>query len=478
MQMELDLPPRDPPSRSGFAATRGGIRRWLKELGRLEVREATRRFTEGVRTLNRTEIPARTRVRIMERLRPMGREVLDHLAGRVHAQSLPLPERTRRVFELNLDLLRELALGYEIVLAAETGGSSPGAARRIALAAERALAARGEMMLRAAQVYAPLHEAFWRQTHAVYALAEAAGAADRPVPDAELVQGGRRRQSVRTMYKRLLLFAVAQTDGLRKADSERIYRALEDWAALASLHAADQAEAAGDDGDCRFAVDLAATAAPLAWRLFAHAPAPTVRVLELARVLATVEDLLERAQALGADEVVRSRPHQRGRPAPARRPLAGAGRAPGRARGAWRARRGGAHAAAHPRAPGAAGARARGGAGGRAPPRQRRRQPRPADDRARRRAAGRALHHAPGHRRGQRRGQGLGRRRRGAGARTRPGTGARAGRARGDRAQGAPGPALLAARGQQPDRLPAALGRRGGVARDRRRADRAAPRRR
>lgn len=307
--MELDLPPRDPPSRTGFATTPRGIRRWLKEIARLEVREATRRFTEGMRALNRLEVPPRTRARIMEMLRPTGREVLDHLSGRVHAQSLPLPERTRKVFELNLDLLRELALGYEIILAADTGGAQPGPARRVALASERSLAARGEIMLRSAQVYAPLHEAFWRQTHAVYALAEAAGVADRAVADVELVEKEGRRQSARTMYKRVLLFAVAQTDGLRKGDSERIYRALEEWADAATLATAAETAAADADreegeGEYRFAVDLAAARPPLAWRLLPDAPAETLRVLQLQPVLDIVERLLAEAEAAETDSVV------------------------------------------------------------------------------------------------------------------------------------------------------------------------------
>ena len=297
MAMELDLPPRERPARDGFPASPRGVRKWLAGIGALEVREATRRFSEGVRALNRLEIAPRQRLRIMELLRPSAREFLDHLAGRIQVQSLPLPERSRRVFEFNLDLLRELALGYETVLAGDTEGSGPGPRRRIALAAERALSARGEVMLRSAQVYAPLPETFWRQVHAVHARAEAAGASDRPVREPELDAARRARQSPAAMYRRLLLFAVAQTDGLRKAESERIYRALQEWADAATLRPADGAGLDEQGAECRFAVDLAAPRGPLALRLHPGGDPASLRILDVSGVLPVVERLLAEAES-------------------------------------------------------------------------------------------------------------------------------------------------------------------------------------
>ena len=119
MALEPGIPPREPPQRGGFPVRRRGLSAWLSELAHLDRRERSRRLHEGVHTLNRLEIPPRRRLALMEQLRPAIREVLDYLASRVQSQSLPLPERARRIYELNIDLLRECALGYTIVLMAE-----------------------------------------------------------------------------------------------------------------------------------------------------------------------------------------------------------------------------------------------------------------------------------------------------------------------------------------------------------------------
>ncbi|NBC29496.1 MAG: hypothetical protein GVY29_05835 [Spirochaetes bacterium] len=88
MQTELDFPPREKPARHGFPSRTGGVRRWLNEISALDGRETTRRFCAGIHALNRMEIPARRRARIMEMMRPTAREVLDHVG-------LP-PSRTGR----------------------------------------------------------------------------------------------------------------------------------------------------------------------------------------------------------------------------------------------------------------------------------------------------------------------------------------------------------------------------------------------
>jgi hypothetical protein len=292
MQTELELPRQEKPSRGGFPTTPSGVRKWLDQLGQVDVREATKRFIQGVHALNRLEMAPAKRLENMELLRPMGREVLDHLGGRIQANTLPLPERTRRVFELNVRLLTEIALGYDIVLTTLTHSRWPGTGSRIALAAERALAARGELMLRSSQVYSPLPSDYWQRTHTVFARAEAAGAAERSVRDPQVTNGRGSVQKPMTMYKRLLMFAVAQTEGLRKSEIERVYKAVATWALDAQLRAPDQRSEGvpgSADADSRFAMDLAASGPPLAWHLHPGGDPSTLRVLDLRPLIPKLE---------------------------------------------------------------------------------------------------------------------------------------------------------------------------------------------
>lgn len=286
MALEPRIPPREPPQRGGFPVRRRGLSAWLSQLAHLDRRERSRRLHEGVHTLNRLEIPPRRRLALMEELRPAIREVLDYLASRIQSQALPLPDRARRIYDLNIDLLCECALGYTIVLVAE---GPNGRRRRIAPAAERALALHGEWMLRAAQIYSRVPEAFWEAVNGIYDIADRAGIAYRMVDDAELPQLDERRtsQSPITIYRRILLFALAGTQGLRRGEAERIYRALAEWADDARLGIDDGAVSGGT----WFGIDLETARGPSRLGEWTVTPEARIRVLE-------VDTLVDRIEAL------------------------------------------------------------------------------------------------------------------------------------------------------------------------------------
>ncbi|MEF8833285.1 MAG: hypothetical protein V5A42_00345 [Halofilum sp. (in: g-proteobacteria)] len=265
---------------------RRGLSAWLSELAHLDRRERSRRLHEGVHTLNRLEIPSRRRLALMEDLRPALREVLEYLASRIQSQALPLPDRARRIHDLNIDLLRECALGYTIIVVSE---GPNGRRRRIATAAERALALHGEWMLRTAQIYARVPEAYWHAVNGVYDTAERAGVAYRPVEDSELPRGEARRdsQSPISIYRRILLFGLAGTQGLRRGEAERIYRALADWSDDAHLGIDDGAVSGGT---C-FAVDLETARGPSPLGEWTVTPEARIRVLEVDSVVDRLEAL-------------------------------------------------------------------------------------------------------------------------------------------------------------------------------------------
>lgn len=286
MALEPGVPPREPPQRGGFPVRRRRLSAWLSELAHLDRRERSRRLHEGVYTLNRLEIPPRRRLALMEQLRPAVREVLDYLSSRIQSQALPLPERARRIYDLNIDLLRECALGYTIVLVAE---GPNGRRRRIAPAAERALALHGEWMLRAAQIYARVPDAFWETANGIYDIADRAGVAYRAIEDAELPQGDGQRtsQTPIAIYRRILLFALAGTQGLSRGEAERIYRALAEWADDAHLGIDDGAVSGGT---C-FAIDLETARGPSPLSEWTVTPEARIRVLEVDTVVDRVEAL-------------------------------------------------------------------------------------------------------------------------------------------------------------------------------------------
>ena len=282
MPLELQFPSRAPAGEDGFPTRRRALARWLQELDGLDRRERSRRLLDGVKQLNRLELPARRRLALLEDLRPAVRATLDYLSSRVQSQTLPLPDRARDIHERNVELLCETGLGYVIVVVAE---GPKGRRRRLALAAERALERNGEWMLRCAQIYTAVPAAFWHTVHTCYATAEQAGVTGRRV-EAPEVDDERGRQSVATMYKRILLFSLAGTQGMRRGEAARVYAALADWAAEASLGTEDEV---GET--TRFALDLEAPVPPVPESELAPGAQSRMRILG-------VDTVVERAQRL------------------------------------------------------------------------------------------------------------------------------------------------------------------------------------
>ncbi len=282
----------------GWPTSKRGWRQWQDRAQRLENRELAHRMYDLAAALNQRRGPGDDPLWVLELVRGDARRALDYLGGRIRSQPLPLPSAPRAAYHLAIELLHELALGYEQAL------SGTGVSRRgRALAAERALSLHGERMLRTHQTYTALDTGFWRRVNGTYRTAEQLGVAERRVDDPELRFTPRRRQSPQGMFKRLLLFALAGTQGFRRGEAARLNRALETWKDMARLTAARREP---ESSIPRFAVDLASAHGPRL--LGSDDRAASVRVLEVADLVVEVEQLRERRgpadKALPAEDEV------------------------------------------------------------------------------------------------------------------------------------------------------------------------------
>lgn len=289
----------------GWPTTMRGWRAWLKTAGRMESRELAHALYRISRTLNERSMSARSRVQVLELLRPEVRRALDYLADRVHAQPLPLPLSAQAPYRIMLDLLAELASGYEHAV---TGAITPPAAgRTTALAGERALALHGERMLRLMQTYSALPADYWQRVNRLHEVLEQSGVAHREVPDPEIRFGSRCRQSPCAMYKRLLLLVLAGVHGFSRGETARLYRALESWSHLAQLTTGDRMV---KGGLALFAIDLGSNEGPRP--LGEVRSGPSVRILDVSNLLLHIEQL-------------RAESGPRKNPAPARDEVSGSG---------------------------------------------------------------------------------------------------------------------------------------------------------
>ncbi|MDZ7828319.1 MAG: hypothetical protein U5K33_02140 [Halofilum sp. (in: g-proteobacteria)] len=292
MSMELVLPARERPDRGEPLASPRRAQKWLAEVRHGGDRESSRRYIEGIQRFNRIELRLAKRLKIAELLRPTARYVIDRLEQRISTRKLPLDDVSRRNFTVLLLLLRETALAYDIC-AAELAGQRRPSTRTLALVIERALFYRGETMLGSAPVHSPLPQNFWHDSNALIREAEARKCVDKRVHNGELL-ARRQKQSPREMYKRLLLFAVAPTDGLRRGQAERLFRRTEAWAPLATM-----TSTAPEPSNTLFCVDLDRPEGPHAASSESEPP-PSLRWIEFAPVLAAAQKMLPEAPPEGA----------------------------------------------------------------------------------------------------------------------------------------------------------------------------------
>jgi len=288
--MEIRLPERTKPGRDSFPTSRWGLRCWLREFAETRPRERLKRLDEALVDLHQQAIDPRRRVRALQCLLPAAREMLDELARRVGGQSLPLPDKTRATHEANVRLLERLARNFDAVVADECARAGKPSAQCVACAGHAALALRSELLLRCAQVYVSPPSAFWRSVHAVFAAVEAAGMAERPVRPLE---GTRKRVHAGDEFKRIVLFAVARPQGLRRGDILPLYRALAGWVPQVPLLAATAGEAEPASG--QILVDLERPIPPIFRSPDADTHSRSLRILPVAEVVEQLERLADNA---------------------------------------------------------------------------------------------------------------------------------------------------------------------------------------
>lgn len=222
--MEITLPERSRPIPGSFPTTERALREWLEQQGARRPAVRLDAIVAGAGELQTLLVPPRRRLQLLTQLSAAARPLLDELARRVAAQGLPLPAPTQRNQQYELALLDRLSRGFDAVVADERQRRLP-SARRIAQAAQAAMALRGEILLACARTYRPPPTGFWQGAHALYHAAEAE-AARRVRP----IAGGTERRSTDDEYRRLLVFAAAETEALARSQLAPLHALLGTWA--------------------------------------------------------------------------------------------------------------------------------------------------------------------------------------------------------------------------------------------------------
>ena len=225
------------------------LQAWVDQLPLMNMGETSRQLYQYLQELNRLSLDTRTRLQLLEIVRPAVLHVCDSLGKHYLKQSLVLPEKARRVASLAQALQGHLAGGYKLVVARgiqriqrmpQEGERERPQEREIRLAIatalERALAALGDTLLRCYQLYFPTPRHVWLELHQLYLLAATHQLALLPVADPALKRSP--SMTVAHAYYRTLLLATAKPNQLRQQELAWVYEATETWAALIAVRPA------------------------------------------------------------------------------------------------------------------------------------------------------------------------------------------------------------------------------------------------
>jgi len=178
-------------------------------------------------------MPNKYRIEDLELLRETVRNIFNNLEKHFINRTLPLPEKSQKIVNLNQALLQEISYGYKIIVFEAANGTDKKIdVKTQNLAILRAIRYMSELLLRASEIYEPCPAGTWYDIHQMYTYAEQRGFHTKVIPDAEYEL---KKASIEDYYKQVMLFSLARPIALRQSDTERLYHKLNDWSPMAKL---------------------------------------------------------------------------------------------------------------------------------------------------------------------------------------------------------------------------------------------------
>ncbi|MBE9567095.1 MAG: hypothetical protein IMF14_00265 [Proteobacteria bacterium] len=285
--MKLNIPQQSKPTKDAIPSHPRKLKKILAALPNTNMGELTKQTFQILRELNRQTMPNKHRLEDLEMLRVLAREIFKNLNKYFINRTLPLPDKSQKIVNLNQSILRELIYGYEII-AYESAESIDTKVddKTLSIAICRAITYLSEMLLRSSEVYAPCPKGLWLETHQLYLYAESKNITDKIVIDKE---NQPEKTTIENSYKQILLFSLARPIALRQRDSERVYSELFEWVNLCSI----QRDANRDKIDKLFSMRVNEDAAPDYLSEGDLAEDVTIRTMDANRLVTHINETIE-----------------------------------------------------------------------------------------------------------------------------------------------------------------------------------------
>ena len=231
-RLRFSLPVLRPVTEHSFAIHHAALDGWLEQLPLGSLGEACRQIFLALYEVNRTQHALEQRLEFLERIaRPLS-QVLPVLRGRFIGQPVPLPEKTRQIANLAIDLQVEMVIGYRLVL--EGLRRLPwfrrwGSGQRKIIAAHRVLHYLGGILSDYQGLRLPYPRGVWRTVHRIFRHEGHAGRIRRQLAR---MAGGDTTATVLDEYKRLLLQTLVPQARIQAGQWLHIEGCLQEWLPL------------------------------------------------------------------------------------------------------------------------------------------------------------------------------------------------------------------------------------------------------
>ncbi len=231
--MKLYIPEQTEPAIEDFPSHPRKVKKWLAAVPQTNMGEMTRQIFNTIRKLNRQKMPNKHRLENMEMMSVPCRDIFKNLEKYFINRTLPLPEKSKKIVNLNQALLQELAHGYKIIVyeaANKIDEKIDNKSQSLAIA--RGIKYLSELFLKASEIYAEVPTGTWYDLHQMYAYSEAKGINKVKINDPDHPES---KTTIENLYKQVLLFSLARPTAMRQSDTRRVFNRLYDWNSQARL---------------------------------------------------------------------------------------------------------------------------------------------------------------------------------------------------------------------------------------------------
>lgn len=280
-----------------FPDTTSKARKWVDDLPTGNFGEMTRRIFVCLSDLNKNQLPHINRIEVTEVIRPFAEMALDNLQKHLQARSFPLPERSRKIFELNQSLLLEMAGAYQLsALDMLTKGKVNN--KYLLQTIGRALNYMGRVLINTYGVYVHPREALWRDIHHLYLLACEHKIDKLNIPDRAPVEYS--CSTIEDYYKHISLLALAKPYTIRLGEINRLDKFFRATLALVHVHTNPE----NIDGKYAHIAMLNSDEPPSLMPVAELLNSPTVRLFDIATIIKQLKKFEQDTQhaSLGTNE--------------------------------------------------------------------------------------------------------------------------------------------------------------------------------